>query len=282
MKILVTGATGGLGNTIIENLLKRGIDVIATSRDEQKAKQSDFYSKVTYLPLDIYEDTTEDLFVYFQKPDAIIHCAWEKLGAAEYKNPLHTSLILGKHKAFLTNLINNGLTDVTVVGTCYEYGLREGVLSEEMPSDPTVEYSLSKNLLREYLEEHAFTNKPLIKWVRVFYVFGEVKGRKNLYTHLVEAVNRGDESFNMSGGEQIRDFLTSEEVANIIVRIAIQKKVYGIINCCSGKPVKLRTMIEDFLTTNQYHIKLNLGFYPYPDYEPMETWGSIEKLKLVP
>ena len=66
------------------------------------------------------------------------------------------------------------------------------------------------------------------------------------------------------------------------LRIAIQKKVYGIINCCSGKPVKLRTMIEDFLTTNQYHIKLNLGFYPYPDYEPMETWGSIEKLKLVP
>ena len=205
MKILVTGATGGLGATIIDNLLKRGVDVIATSRDIEKAKQSDFYDKVTYLPHDIYEDTSKDLFIYFQKPDAIIHCAWEKLGAAEYKNPLHTSLILGKHKAFLTNLINHGLKDITVVGTCYEYGLKEGVLKEDDPSSPTVEYSISKNLLREYLQTTTFVHPIQWKWVRVFYVFGEVKGRKNLYTHLIEAVKKGEASFNMSGGEQIRD-----------------------------------------------------------------------------
>ncbi|KKM99361.1 hypothetical protein LCGC14_0577250 [marine sediment metagenome] len=28
-------------------------------------------------------------------------------------------------------------------------------------------------------------------------------------------------------------------------------------------------------------IKLNLGFYPYPDYVPMEFWGDNTKLKSV-
>lgn len=281
MKVLVTGATGGLGNSIIHHLLARGIEVVATSRDIVKAKESDFYKDVTYIPLDIYDFPEANLFDHFQKPDRVIHCAWEKLGAAEYKNPLHTTLILEKHKSFLTNLIDGGLKDLTVVGTCYEYGLREGILEESYSCEPTVEYSIAKNLLREYVETYIKSKDCILKWMRVFYVFGEVKGRKNLYTHLVEAVQRGEESFNMSGGEQIRDFLTTHEVADIIIRTSLQKEVTGVINCCSGKPVKLKTMIQDFLSKNNYKIKLNFGFYPYPDYEPMETWGAVEKLNKI-
>jgi uncharacterized protein YbjT (DUF2867 family) len=33
MKVLVTGATGGLGTLIVNSLLSRGVKVIATSRD---------------------------------------------------------------------------------------------------------------------------------------------------------------------------------------------------------------------------------------------------------
>jgi nucleoside-diphosphate-sugar epimerase len=281
MKVLVTGATGGLGALIVENLIRRGIEVIATSRDVEKAKKSDFYPNVTYIPYEIKNDETKNLFEYFQKPDRMIHCAWEKLGAAEYKNKIHTTEILEKHKVFVNNLIQNGLKDITVVGSCYEYGLREGILKEEFESAPTVEYSIAKNLLREYIDSKVKEFNLIHKWVRVFYVFGPVKGRKNLYTQLVEAIERGDKSFNMSGGEQTRDFLTSEEIAEYIVRISLQDKVTGIINCCSGKPVVLKEFIKQFLADNNYKIELNFGFYPYPDYEPMHTWGSIEKLKQV-
>jgi nucleoside-diphosphate-sugar epimerase len=281
MKVLVTGATGGLGTLIVENLLKRGISVVATSRDAEKAKKSDFYSQVRYIPYEITSMPTGDLYKYFDKPDAIIHCAWEKLGAAEYKNPIHTQEILPKHKAFLQNFITNGLKDITVIGSCYEYGLTEGVLKEEFESKPTVEYSIAKNLLREWIEEQISGKDCILKWARVFYVFGEVKGRKNLYTQLVEAIQRGDKIFNMSGGEQIRDFLTSEQIADIIVRMTLQKNVTGIINCCSGRPVRLKDFINDFLEKNNFKIDLNFGYYPYPDYEPMWTWGSIDKLKKI-
>ncbi len=280
MQVLVTGATGGLGELVIRKLLEQNIKVVATSRDTEKAKQCDFYSKVTYIPFDIYTNSNSDLYSYFKEPDALIHLAWEKLD--EYKNVAHTSLILENHQKFLSNLIDNGLKDLTVVGTCYEYGLQEGILKENMDPKPVLPYPQGKNLLREFLEAKQKTKPFSLKWPRVFYVFGEVKGRKNLYTHLMSAIKNKEESFDMSGGEQIRDFLSPDEIAEKIVKIALQNTIESVINCCSGKPVKLKDFVTDFLIKNGYKIKLNLGVYPYPDYEPMETWGDTAKLDAVP
>lgn len=279
MRVLVTGATGGLGELVISKLLSKNIEVIATSRNEEKAKKCAFYSEVKYFPFDINSKNNSDLYSYFNKPDALIHLAWEKLD--EYKNDAHTTSILENHKQFLSNLIDNGLKDITVVGTCYEYGLQEGILKENMDSKPVLPYPQGKNLLREFLEAKQKSTTFNFKWARVFYVFGEVKGRKNLYTHLINAIKNKDESFNMSGGEQIRDFLSPDEIADRIVKIALQNKTLGVINCCSGKPVKLKDFVNDFLNKNNYKIKLNLGVYPYADYEPMETWGDTAKLDAV-
>jgi len=279
MRVLVTGATGGLGRLVINKLLNLGAEVIATSHDPHEAPNCDFFSKVKYFPLDINKQDGSDLYSYFGKPDALIHLAWEKLD--EYKNEAHITSILENHKEFISNLIDGGLKDITVIGTCYEYGLQEGVLKENMAANPILPYPQGKNLLREFIESKQKTNSFSLKWIRVFYVFGEVRGRKNLYTHLVNAINNKDESFNMSGGEQVRDFLSPDEIAQRIAKIALQNKVLGIINCCSGNPVKLKDFVNNFLAKNNYKIKLNLGVYPYPDYEPMETWGDSEKLNSI-
>lgn len=77
------------------------------------------------------------------------------------------------------------------------------------------------------------------------------------------------------------DYLPIEKVAENISEIALQNKIQGIINCCSGSPISIRKFIEDFILANSYNISLNLGFYPYPNYEPMAFWGEIYKLKKV-
>ena len=86
----------------------------------------------------------------------------------------------------------------------------------------------------------------------------------------------------MSGGEQVRDFLPVEKVAENIVKIALQKKVTGVVNCCSGEPVTVKAFVDKYLIEKNKRITLNLGFYPYPDYEPMRFWGDISKLKKIP
>lgn len=276
MKVLVTGATGGLGELVIKNLLDQKITVVATARDENKAKTFNFYPHVTFIPYDISQPGEQNLFEMFGKPDTVIHLAWEKLN--EYNSPLHTTSILENQKKFIDNLVQNGLTDFNGIGTCYEYGVTEGILEEQMESKPVLPYPEGKNLLRQHLENQQQQLGFLMKWIRVFYVFGEVKGRKNLYTHLLNAITNREETFNMSGGQQIRDFLSPSEVAEIIVGISLQKNVTGIINCCSGKPVKLIDLVKSFVEQHHSNLKLNPGFYPYLTYEPMETWGSVVKM----
>jgi dTDP-6-deoxy-L-talose 4-dehydrogenase (NAD+) len=54
-----------------------------------------------------------------------------------------------------------------------------------------------------------------------------------------------------------------------------------VINCCSGEPVTVKAFVENYLEKQNKKISLNLGFYPYPDYEPMRFWGDVTKLKSI-
>ncbi len=83
----------------------------------------------------------------------------------------------------------------------------------------------------------------------------------------------------MSGGQQTRDYLPVEEVASYIVGVAAQNKVTGIINVCSGRPITVQQLVEDHLRKSDSTISLNLGHYPYTDYEPMHFWGDTTKLQ---
>lgn len=277
-KVLVSGATGFIGKYVVEELLHRGHKVIATSSDIENARHQTWFERVNYKPLNLRSFAKgANYFDYFLEPDLMIHLAWE--GLPNYKDEFHVSENLPAHIGFLRNMIDNGLRDLTVTGTCLEYGKIEGSLSEETICNPTIPYAIAKNLLREYLEKTTLEKEVDFKWVRLFYIYGEGQSKHSLFSQLKEAVLKNDPVFNMSGGEQMRDYLPIESVAKYICDISLQNKIQGIINCCSAKPVKIIDLVENFVRENKSDIKLNKGFYPYPDYEPMAFWGDNTKLK---
>ena len=279
-KVLVTGATGFIGNYVVETLLKQGYNVIATSSDETKAATANWYHKVQYIPFNLNEfDNSVNYFTYFDQPDMLIHLAWE--GLPNYKADFHLTKNLPLQKDFLQNLIEHGLRDITVTGTCFEYGMKEGCLSEDMECEPANAYAIAKNALRLALEQLTAEYNCSFKWIRLFYMYGKGQSPKSLISQLDKAIENGDAVFNMSGGEQVRDFLPVEEVASNIVTIASQQQVTGIINCCSGKPVTVKEFVLEYLAAINKNIQLKLGYYPYSDYEAIRFWGDNEKLKTI-
>ncbi|MGK2863189.1 MAG: NAD-dependent epimerase/dehydratase family protein, partial [Chitinophagaceae bacterium] len=169
----------------------------------------------------------------------------------------------------------------TVTGTCFEYGMQEGCLSEEFQSLPANSYAKAKNELRLLLtglkDHHDFD----LKWIRLFYMYGEGQSPKSLLSQLQLALDSGDRIFNMSPGDQMRDYLEVKKVAEYIVAIAVQKAETGVINCCSGNPISVKDLVVDYLTKRNADIKLNMGYYPYSDIEPKHFWGDTRKLKTI-
>lgn len=277
-KILVTGASGFIGNYVVRQLLSSNFAVIATSSDAGKAKQRPWYNEVRYIPFNLQEFApTEDYYSFFERPDHVIHLAWE--GLPNYKSLFHIEENLPRHFSFIKNLVVHGCRDITVTGTCLEYGFREGALSEDMLAVPANPYAVAKDSLRKFLEELRKLHPFSLKWMRLFYMHGEGQSSKSLLSQLDKAVEDGASVFNMSGGEQVRDYLPVEEVASIVITAAMQEQVGGVINCCSGIPVTIKDFVQDYCKRKNITIQLNFGYYPYPDYEPMRFWGDTTKLK---
>ncbi|HSU27288.1 MAG TPA: NAD-dependent epimerase/dehydratase family protein [Chitinophagaceae bacterium] len=277
MKILVTGAGGFIGYHVIHNLLQRKHEVMATDISREAASHKDWFQQVIFAEHTINDNAIADnLFEKFNRPDKMIHLAWK--GLPNYKESFHMEENLPHQFGFLKNLVENGLKDLLVAGTCFEYGMQSGCLKEDMPAAPNNPYALAKDTLRQSLEELRKKHGFLLKWPRLFYLYGNGQNPKSLLSQLEKALQANEKVFNMSKGDQQRDYLPVETMADYIVRIALQNKVTGVINCCSGKPVTVLSLVKDYLKQSGKTIQLNLGYYPYPDYEPMEFWGDTKKL----
>ncbi|GAB3891399.1 NAD-dependent epimerase/dehydratase family protein [Spirosoma agri] len=275
--VLVTGATGFVGHYVVDQLLTLdGVRVITTARTKPATPRL----KTQFIPFDLRTDASDvDLFTYFNKPDLVIHLAWQ--GLPDYKSLAHINTYWLQHYRFLTNLLRNGLTNLTVTGTCLEYGLQSGCLSEALPTQPTTAYGLAKDTLRKALDLFLTGQNVSFRWLRLFYMHGKGQNPRSLLAQVEAAAQRNEMVFNMSKGEQLRDYLPIDTVANYIVQAALQTTVTGVINCCSGRPIAVRTLVEQFMEEHQYRLTLNLGYYPYPDYEPLAFWGNSQKLETI-
>ena len=280
MKILITGATGFIGSRAVSYALSLGCDVIASSVDDVcVAKKHSWFDKVCYIKFDITNYTQKDLFSFFNKPDILMHLAWS--GLPNYNSLHHIEENLFPSYFFVKNLAQNGLKNVCGIGTCFEYGLQEGCMNEELNAFPVTAYSKAKNMLMDLISELNKTFDFSFKWIRLFYLYGDENKPNTLLGQLNLAIKNKKKSFDMSAGEQIRDYLHVDKVAEYIVNIALQNKITGIINCCSGKPISIRRFVENYMHENDLNIRLNFGAFPYSNYEPLAFWGNTNKLKKI-
>lgn len=278
-KVLVTGATGFLGNHVIDKLMQHDCEIVATSLESQgNASKHHWYDKVTYVPADL-NNNEQDFFELFGYPDGLVHLAWE--GLPNYNEMYHIEKNLFNSYFFIKNMVKQGLKNVLVAGTCFEYGMQEGRLSEDMVTMPTNPYGMAKDSLRKFLEELKKTIDFNFTWLRLFYLYGTGQSPNSLLSQLDRAIKNGDVEFNMSPGDQIRDFIGVGEAAGIIAALSLNKLDNGIVNCCGGKPISVTDFVRDYLKTVGYEMRLNLGHYPYSVFEPMAFWGDRTKLDSV-
>lgn len=274
-RALVTGATGFVGRHTVQALLDQGAEVAVLARDAAKARAMPWGARVEIVEGDIATASPQllDRLAAFRP---VLHLAWE--GLPNYKAETQVTEVLPRHLEFLSQLARRGARRILAVGTCLEYGLVEGALAEDTPCCPVTAYGRAKDGLRRGLEPVCAATGTELAWARLFYMHGPGQSEKSLLSQLDRAISAGAESFDMSGGEQERDYLPVERVAELLALLALLPGAAGTFNVASGRPVTVLALVEERLRLRGSSLRLNLGRYPYPDYEPMRFWADTTKL----
>ena len=119
----------------------------------------------------------------------------------------------------LPKLIEGGLKELIVTEAVLN--MQEGCLREDVKAKPVNPYGIAKNTLGIVVELSKNFNFNY-KWIRIFYIYGEGQSKTSLFYQLDKAIKNKDKQFNMSGGEQLRDYLSIDEVTKYISLIVDQ------------------------------------------------------------
>jgi len=277
VNILITGGDGFVGSGVVDLLIENGHSVVLLIR-EGKNKKYKNNKLVKYIEAEI-GFVSKSLFLDFGEIDILIDFAWDKLD--DYNSLDHFECELPKHYAFIRSLVEFGLKSVVVTGTCLEYGNQSGMLSENFDTNPNTSYGYAKDSLRRQLEILQNHFDFSLSWLRLFYIYGDRDRGNDLFSQLKKSVNKGDKIFNMSDGRQVRDFVSNNELSQLILKLSLLNKNLGIVNVCSGTPISVKEIVDKWIIENNWSIELNRGFYTYTDYEPFSFWGDNKKLKSI-
>ena len=276
MKILISGANGFVGRHLVTALLERDHQVTALVRNPEGIAACEWAGQLRFIRCDL-QTPPQALLDVCAEHDLLIHAAWGRLD--DYRDTWHLEESLRIHIQFLKGLVEAGLKQITVLGTCLEYGLQEGALSEEAPCEPVLAYPRGKHALHQQLQKLQQTLDFRLQWLRLFYIYGPDQQEKSLFSQLQRAIDEGLSEFAMSPGDQIRDYIHVDDLAVMIAEIAENQGFDGTVNCSGGKPDSILNLVNQYIPHAGASITPATGQFDYPDYEPFRFWADTTRLE---
>ena len=210
------------------------------------------------------------------QPAQVILLSWP--GLPNYHQTFHLTCNLKACIDLFEQLLSAGLKRLVVAGTCYEYGMQNGSLTEDQFTDPVNCYAIAKDSLRRVIASRCSQQDVVWCWLRIFYPHGEGQNPKSLLPSLDSAIQKGDESFDMSSGRQLRDFISVNDIARQLLLLATHPKAHGIYNGGTGRPRSIVELAEARIAQLHSSIVLNRGAYPDRTDEPLAFWAQMDKL----
>ena len=272
-RLLVTGATGFIGRHCLELLLiEKAFEIHAVSSKEQQSYQPD----IQWHQADLLDSSQVLRLLTQVKPSHLLHFAWYTepgmyWTSAENLRWIEASLTL--IRAFSIH----GGQRVVVAGTCAEYDWKCGYCSEGItPLLPTTLYGICKNSLQMMLSGFSEQSGLSIAWVRIFFPYGPYDYPTKLVSSVIRSLLKGKPA-PCSHGNQIRDYLYVQDVAEAFIRV-LGSDLQGPVNIASGIPVSLKEIVYKIAEKLNGRDLVRLGDLPVSPKEPDLLLGNVSRL----
>lgn len=214
MRVLLTGATGVIGLSLIEELSARSVEVLVLAspgspRNQWLTKMVSSNVQWQECGLVDYESFTSSL-----RFDAMVHMAWS--GGMDRWN-MDTNLYSARQCAMAVRLAARlGCRTFIGTGSQAECGPQTTPLSAQTRCTPDTPFGAAKNLARELarIEAAQVPNMRFI-WARVLSIYGPRDRETAMITASLRKLMRG-EAPAFSSGEQVWDFLYAGDAARAL------------------------------------------------------------------
>ncbi|AGH95626.1 TIGR01777 family oxidoreductase [Pseudobdellovibrio exovorus] len=235
MKILLTGATGLVGNDVGKQLVERGHTVVAVTRNRIEAQQ-----KLSYKAEIIECDLTRNILSHeaFVGVDAIVNLMGESVDGrwtSKKKEKIRKSRVMAsKH------LLQNCPEQVKTIVSASAIGLY-GDRGEESLTESS---EVGQGFLSEVCQlwEGVIMRASIER--KVILRLGMVLSRKGGALKKLLSIFNRNLGAELGSGNQWMSFIALDDLVNLICEAVENKQYNGVINAVSGNPVRNKDFTE--------------------------------------
>ena len=255
-RVVITGATGMIGMSLIQCMIEKNIEVLAIIRENSNRRNNlnKFNNKIKIVECNL--ENYCNLELNDNNYDTFFHLAWN--GTLNYeRDDASKQGVNVEYTIDTVNLAHRlGCNTFIGVGSQAEFGNVDGIISEKTEAEPNTEYGINK--LKSCMESRKKAQELGMRhiWTRVFSVYGPYDGENTMLIKSIKAFNEGW-SLDYTLGTQNWDYIYSDDVANALYLLGERGKDNEIYCIASGKTKKLYEFIEILRNKINSNIKLN-------------------------
>jgi UDP-glucose 4-epimerase len=277
MKIFITGGTGFIGSHFIDQALNEG-HILTCFRRKGSRPRIVLKHEPIWLEGDLADDWIDDI----QGCDVLVHLAAAGVSPQKVTRSELFKLNVQSSYNLLLSARKVGIKNFLIIGSYAEYG-QSGSKFNYIPTDamlePTTSYAASKAAFLQLLYALTYEEGLKVIYARIFSAFGEGQYGENFWPSLQKAA-LGGHDFHMTLGEQVRDFISVEDVAEQLVNaLSFSNVSYGHVdvrNIGTGNPQTIREFAEFWWEKWGAIGKLHFGSKPYRKNEVMRFVPKID------
>lgn len=236
MKVLLTGARGLIGSTILRLLQNQGIDTVVIGRSRPLDYQGEF------IAADLLQLAATPTLIAKAGATHLMHLAWYVEHGHYWTSPLNLRWVEASVR--LVEMFRDASGQkVLAAGSCAEYEWSCGVCREDLtPLIPATLYGVAKDACRRLLDSTCREGNMSFAWGRIFLPYGPNEDSRRLVPSLKEVFQGKRPPFPVNK-TAYRDFLHTEDVARGFIRLLFPQ-AEGTYNVCSGQPVQIAEVVR--------------------------------------
>ena len=257
--ILVSGGMGFIGSHLIEKLRKEYSKIVIidnlsnVSSFSKNVIPSSTEPKTKFYKADIQDKSTVSNIIKLEKIDACIHLAAKMSVEESVRNPEEVVRVnIQGTLAMLEACSQNNVKTFVFASSAAVYGHAK-VLSpipEDHVLEPLSPYGATKvageSLVNSYKNCGKIKNAVILRFFNV-YGEGQSKEYAGVITNFIDRLSAGLPPVIYGDGRQTRDFISVDDVTNILIAATVQAEQTGLsstLNVGTGSPIIINELAK--------------------------------------